>query len=160
MIGGMGITADQTILPPDVDSSSQALLDKLADLLNGDAEVSLTTADGRSVTLPEELRAVLAHADAALSQGQAVTVEPRRVVLSTQEAADILGVSRPTLIKLLESGDIPFTKPNRHRRLLLANVLTYQQQVHTQRSTILSEMSAEAAEHDAYGKLSEFTETR
>lgn len=156
----MGITADQTILPPDVDSSSQALLVKLADLLNGDAAVSLTTADGRSVTLPEELRAVLAHADAALSQGQAVTVEPRRVVLSTQEAADILGVSRPTLIKLLESGDIPFTKPNRHRRLLLADVLTYQQHVHTQRSTILSEMSAEAAEHDTYGKLSEFTETR
>lgn len=156
----MGITADQTILPPNIDSNSQALPAELADLLNDDCELSLTTAGGRSVTLPHELRAVLAHADAALRRGEAVTVEPRRTVLSTQEAADILGVSRPTLIKLLESGDIPFTKPNRHRRLLLADVLTYQQQVHTQRSTILSEMSAEAAEHDAYGKHSEFTETR
>jgi excisionase family DNA binding protein len=94
-------------------------------------ELSLVTPDGREFKLSGELRDVLAHASKALSAGHAVTVEPRQAVLSTQEAADLLGVSRPTLVKLLESGQIAFTKPGRHRRVQLEDLLAYQQRVRT-----------------------------
>lgn len=153
----MTALAEYTVLPPGVDQGEET---PVVELLAEDVELSLTTGDGRSVPLTAELRAVLSHAAEALGHGQAVTVEPRRVVLSTQEAADILGVSRPTLVKLLETGEIAYTQPSRHRRVMLADVLDYQQRSRTRRRAVLTEMSADAAEDDAYGRLSEFTETR
>lgn len=50
---------------------------------------------------------------------------PGEELLTTQEAADLLGVSRPTLIRLLDAGQIPYARPNRHRRLRLADVVAY-----------------------------------
>jgi excisionase family DNA binding protein len=64
-----------------------------------------------------------------MAQGKAVTVAPHNLQLTTQEAADLLGISRPTLVRLLERGDIPLTKPNRHPRVQLIDVLAYQQRV-------------------------------
>ncbi len=125
----MAVLTDHTVLPPDSGEGPQ--LGDLASVLRADVELSLVTPDGREFKLSGELRDVLAHASKALSAGHAVTVEPRQAVLSTQEAADLLGVSRPTLVKLLESGQIAFTKPGRHRRVQLEDLLAYQQRVRT-----------------------------
>lgn len=65
---------------------------------------------------------------------------PIRTRLTTQEAADLLGVSRPTLVKLLEAKEIPFERPNRHRRLLLSDVLDYRQRRASERRAALDEM--------------------
>lgn len=154
----MSTFVDHTVLPPDSAEGSE--LQDLAALLNADVELSLTTADGRTFKLTRELRDVLAHAGNALSEGQAVILEPRRAVLSTQEAADLLGVSRPTLVKLLESGEIAFTKPGRHRRVQLEDLLEYKRQVHEHRRKELMAMTAEAAEDDAYRAINGFMETR
>jgi excisionase family DNA binding protein len=51
-----------------------------------------------------------------MREGKAITLVPRTQRLTTQEAADFLGISRPTLVKLLEDGKIPFDQPGRHRR--------------------------------------------
>lgn len=61
-----------------------------------------------------------------MSRGQAVTFAPLGQRLTTQQAADLLGISRPTLIELLETGRIPFETPGRHRRIRLSDVLDYQ----------------------------------
>ena len=72
------------------------------------------------------------------------TVAPQNLTLTTQEAADLLGVSRPTLVRLLESGRIPFEKVSRHRRVLLADVLDYQARQRRQAHEALSDMVADS----------------
>jgi excisionase family DNA binding protein len=57
--------------------------------------------------------------------GSSVTIIDHARTLSTQEAADILGISRPTLVKLLESGQIPFTKVNTYRRVAMQDLIGY-----------------------------------
>ena len=66
--------------------------------------------------MTRELAEALLQVAEQLSKGKAVLVAPCDTRLTTQDAADMLGVSRPTLVKLLESGKIPFTKVGRHRR--------------------------------------------
>ena len=63
----------------------------------------------------------------------AITLAPHAKRLTTKEAADLLGISRPTLIKRLETGKIPFKTPKRHRRLKLLDLLSYQQGRHRER---------------------------
>lgn len=72
------------------------------------------------------------------------------MVLSTSEAADILGVSRPTLVRLLESGEMPFEQPGRHRRVRLADVLAYRERVRRRRAAGLDRMVAAAEDAGLY----------
>lgn len=154
----MTALSDHTVLPPD--TAGNAELDALTSALADDVEFSLVASDGRAFELTPELRNVLVHVSRALSEGRAVSVEPRRAVLSTQQAADLLGISRPTLVRLLESGEVPFSKPGRHRRVKLVDVLSYQQRHRALRRRELDEMGAEAAEIDAYRVANDFRETR
>lgn len=84
--------------------------------------------DGDRVELPAEVYEVLRQIVDALQHGLAVTVAPLTQTLTTQQAADLLGVSRPTVIKLLDVGKIPFDRPGDrgHRRILLRDLLEYQ----------------------------------
>ena len=66
--------------------------------------------------LPEEVYRVLVEVVEAMREGKAITLVPRTQRLTTQEAADFLGISRPTLVKFLEDGKIPYDQPGRHRR--------------------------------------------
>lgn len=100
--------------------------------------------------LSEEMAQVLAHVARAMSQGMAVSVVPQQLILTTQEAADLLGVSRPTLVRLLEEGHIPFNKPNRHRRVRLVDVLEYQQRQKQVAFSALHDMAVEGAEMGDY----------
>lgn len=70
-------------------------------------------------------------------------MEPHRTVLTTQEAADLLGITRPTLVRLLEAGKIPYTSPGRHRRVELSDVLEFQQGERARRSQVFEEMAHE-----------------
>ncbi len=80
---------------------------------------------GDRVELPAEVYRVLRQVVEALRQGFAVTVAPLAQTLTTQQAADLLGVSRPTVIKLLDEERIPFERVGTHRRILLRDLLTY-----------------------------------
>ncbi|WIB63407.1 excisionase family DNA-binding protein [Curtobacterium sp. MCBD17_040] len=62
-----------------------------------------------------------------LAAGNGVAVIPSRMQLTTHEAADLLGVSRPTLVRLLEAGATPFQKPGRHRRGALSDLVADQE---------------------------------
>lgn len=83
---------------------------------------------GDQVQLPPEVYDVLLKVVTAMRAGLAVTVAPLSQKLTTQQAADLLGVSRPTLVKMLDAGRIPFEKVNSHRRLLLRDVLEFREE--------------------------------
>ncbi|WP_460037580.1 helix-turn-helix domain-containing protein [Streptomyces cavourensis] len=87
----------------------------------------------------------------ALAAGKAVTVAPVNTTLTTQEAADLLGVSRPTFVKILDEGGLSYTRPGRHRRVLLADVLDYKEARGSQRRQGLDELTRLTEESGFYG---------
>ncbi|WP_137994346.1 helix-turn-helix domain-containing protein [Streptomyces vilmorinianum] len=107
--------------------------------------------DGTTKALPAEVYEALVVVVHALSEGKAVTVAPKQTTLTTQEAAEMLGVSRPTLVKLLDQGDIPFTRPGRHRRVLLTDILAYRELRRSTRRSGLDELVELTEEADLYG---------
>lgn len=106
--------------------SEDASVDRIDDLLNHDvpATFALLTGD-ESITLPDEVNAILTQVVAAMRAGKAITVTPQSQSLTTQQAADLLGISRPTLIKLIDAGEIPCTRTTSRRTLILDDVLDF-----------------------------------
>jgi excisionase family DNA binding protein len=139
------VSRETTVLP----ARDTALLDAAEALLRFDGDVSLE-ADGASVALPPELRQLLADVVKTMRRGQAVTLAPLGQQLTTQKSADLLGISRPTLIKLLEQGYIPYETPGRHRRLRLNDVLAFQQLRRDEQRQALKDLAAESQELGLY----------
>lgn len=113
---------------------------------------ALVAADGERLEVPEAMYAVLRQVADALSSGMGVTVAPLNAMLTTQEAADYLGVARPTLVRILERGDIPMTKPNRHRFVRLKDLVDYQLGQRRQTRAALDQMVADAEDDDLYAR--------
>jgi excisionase family DNA binding protein len=111
--------------------------------------------DGEQVPLPEEVYRLLVEVVEAMREGKVITLVPHTQRLTTQEAADFLGVSRPTLVKLLEEGKIPFDQPGRHRRVLFTDVLAYRERRHEERRAALEQMTQDASEAGLYGDTAE-----
>jgi excisionase family DNA binding protein len=134
---------DRVVVPSEATEASWAALSQA---LEGRDPVIVIGAGG-PVELTADVRTTLATAARALASGHsAVIAEPQRV-LTTQEAADYLGVSRPTLVRILEAGKIPFAKPGTHRRIRLEDLILYVNTIHLQRRAILDEM-LEASAND------------
>lgn len=83
--------------------------------------------EGEEVEIPSSLFRVLCQAVPLLLRERAVTIVPIHQELTTQEAADLLNVSRPHVIKLLEQGEIPYTKTGTHRRIKFGDLMTYKE---------------------------------
>lgn len=138
---------DDLVFPPeDLDQ----LLD-LARFVENHTEPGLLLGpDGEQVPLPAEVYRVLRQVVEVMRQGKATLVAPQGLLLTTQEAADFLGVSRPTLVKLLEDGAIPFEKPNRHRRVRLQDLLDFRARRQEQQRAALNQLTEEASELGLY----------
>ncbi len=116
----------------------------LRDHPEGPADVRVQVSDepGAELTVPREAVIVLARALSHLADGHAVTVLPADAELTTQQAADLLHVSRPFLIRLLESGEIRYRRVGSHRRVDLQSLLDYRRADDARSLRAANELSA------------------
>lgn len=147
---------ERTVLPP------EQPIDELSDLLGRtDAEsVTISRADGEHMVLPRAIFDALREVVDAMTRGKAVVIAPVHQLLTTQDAADLLGISRPTLVKLLEEGEIPYDRPGRHRRVRLVDVLDYRSSRSTQRREALDRMVEIAEQSGMYERTATPKRTR
>ncbi len=135
---------------PDTESSAlaRASAEELSRLLGQmpHTERAQVKLDGNNLILPRQALALLRDLLVEMAQGNAVTIVPTHAELTTQEAANLLNVSRPHLVKLLENGDIPFTKAGTHRRIRYQDLMAYREQRELESKSALDELNSQAQE--------------
>ncbi|MDJ0732846.1 MAG: helix-turn-helix domain-containing protein [Nostocaceae cyanobacterium] len=145
--------SSRTAVPTEEDTtlakkSSQTLASYVRD---NDAYRTIVVQDNaisETVTIPAVAFHLLVDILTQMAQGNAVTLIPVHAELTTQEAADILNVSRPYLVGLLESGEIPYRKVGTRRRVRYQDLLDYKNKIDTLRMQALDELTAQAQELD------------
>ena len=118
-------------------------LDRLSEVVLGEERPALVGRDGVRLELPEPLLQLLAGAVQNLRAGNSMVLLPEMETLTTQAAADFLGVSRPFLVALMEKGDLPHHKVGAHRRVYLKDLLDYQHRRDGRRRAILDDLRSQ-----------------
>lgn len=118
---------------------------RLAALLksHGTGPIKLTEKgeSGETLEIPASAMRLLVELLTEMAQGHAVTLMPVQEEISTQQAADMLNISRPFLVQILEKGEIPFRKVGTRRRIKLEDVIQYKRTLYTKRLEALNELT-------------------
>jgi excisionase family DNA binding protein len=150
----MDAVAERAPVFPPVDKEQLSQLHQLRAALqhNGAPRDSakLVSSDGEELDIPESVYALLVRIVSEMDQGNGVTVLPVHAELTTQQAAGLLNVSRPYLVRLLQEGEIPFHAVGRHRRIYVKDLLEYKDRRDTRRRHLLKKMTREAQEAGLY----------
>src|SRR5262249_18148233 len=118
----------------------------------GDGVPALVSASGERLTLPHTVYEALRRIIELMAEGKAVTLVPENQVVTTQRAADLLGMSRPFFIKLLETGAMAHHRVGNQRRVYLRDVLQYAHKREQERQAALNRLSRHAFDTGLYEK--------
>lgn len=116
-------------------------LETLRAILQEEGLPKLVGSHGDEIVLPESAHRLLQQVIDELTQGHAVSIIPAEKELSTQEAADLLRVSRSHLIKLLDKGLISFRRKGTHRRIRFDDLMRYKQERDAQKLRAIEEIA-------------------
>jgi len=133
----------ETVLRPAASEADRfnELRDQLDALLGGAQKPYLLGPDGERIDLPESAFEALRVIIEAMADGRSIRLVPHDKEFTSQEAADILHVSRPHLIKLLDRGEFPFHRVGAHRRIRIEDVLAYRDRRDAERQAALSHLA-------------------
>jgi excisionase family DNA binding protein len=146
----MTISTTPTTLAPAETKAASAAARLLAGALEENSErreVELRVSEGTSVLVPRAALALIVEVLEQLGGGEGVMVVAERAELSTQQAADLLNVSRPYILKLIDERQLPARKVGTHRRILLGDLLAYKRRDEADRDAVLTELAGIGQEH-------------
>lgn len=152
----MNITADRIQLTNDQATLFKDASRLMSEALDRSRALTLALVDdgeGGDVTrinVPPSTLKVLARLLSLMADQQTFLLSPADTELTTGQAADMLGVSRPFLVSRLEAGDLAFRKVGRHRRLRLDDVLAYQRSMQRARAGAMDDLVAASEEIGGY----------
>ena len=118
-----------------------ALLRQIDDIFGEHGTARLVGPDGETMEIPASAFHALKLIVQGMARGQTLTLVPHGKELTTQEAADLLHVSRPHLVKLLEEGAIPYYKVGTHRRVRIEDILDHRESRAVARRERLDELT-------------------
>ena len=144
--------ADECRMPIAPTADEAAAVTKLRDFMNeadvsSERPASLVSPSGEQLEIPTSVYQVLVAAVAAMARGNPVSVVPVHHELTTQQAAELLSVSRPHLVKLLDEGAVPHHKTGSHRRVYFEDLMRYRDVRDAQRRRALEDLTRKSAEY-------------
>ena len=121
---------------------------KLAAFIRPEEGISFKVQDKEGketeMELPASIARILLDMLEQVANGKAISFLPLNAELSTSQAAELLKVSRPFFIKMLEDGELPFRKVGSHRRVMLEDILAYKREIYKKRMEVLDDLTEEA----------------
>lgn len=142
----------ETVSPTEADASLARESSRLlaAHKLGGRSRVSIRLLgddqETEAIDVPASALRLFLNLLTEMSQGNAVTLIPTHAELTTQQAADLLNVSRPYVVKLLDEGKIPCRTVGKYRRVRFGDLMAYKQKDDAAREKVLDQLTAEAQE--------------
>lgn len=129
---------------PEIEAAKQSsrMLSKYADADRVQLTLRANNGAAEDLVLPGQIMQLLLDIVSEMAKGNAISLVPIHHELSTQEAANLLNVSRPHIVSLLEKGVLPHRKVGAHRRVLASDVLAYKESLLSQRTLALDELTA------------------
>lgn len=120
---------------------SSRMLSKYADADRVQLSLRANNGTSEDLVLPGHVMQLLLDIVSEMAKGNAISLVPIHHELSTQEAANLLNMSRPHLVSLLENNELPFRKVGAHRRVMAQDVLAYKEKIHAKRSEALDALT-------------------
>ncbi len=130
--------------------SYNALVATLTSIKSDNPEIEIEETKEK-IKIPLEALKLFAKILEAMSQGNPISIVPIATEMTTQAAAEFIGCSRPHFVKLLENGEIPFTKVGRHRRVRFEDIATYKEAMKKKQEDAIVRMMKSDEELGLYG---------
>ena len=147
----MKLNIPSTRLSPDeITGRDRGRLDQLATLMNQKEVPALIGDSGEKMELPTAIYHLLKRLVMGMREGKTMLLVPENEVMTTQAAADYLGVSRPHFVKLLEDGEIPHHTVGTHRRVHFSDLVEYGRVRDKQRRKTLDKLTKLLSEKGVY----------
>jgi excisionase family DNA binding protein len=115
-------------------------LDRLSEAVADAEQLAFVGKEGAILELPEPIFHMLVNVVRTMREGKSVVLLPENESMTTQSAAETLGVSRPFFVGLLEKKAIPYHKVGAHRRVYMKDLIEYQRKRDTGRRAILDDL--------------------
>jgi len=147
-----GIIASVLTDPISIPAAQEGQIRELRRLVQSGG-AKLVGPDGHQVSLLEPVHDLLLMILKNLQAGKAISIVPEHQQLTTQRAANILGVSRPFLVGLVEKGEIPFHMVGSHRRIYLRDLLDYKRRRDSARHEPINNIARAEMEAGTYDKV-------